>query len=667
MPCLWREAQTSPAQRSSIISGTVVRRLRHALRVVPFALIAACDTKKETARPVIGYAQVSSAPALDDARDGFFKALADSGYVRDKSITVLERNAQGDVPALSLIMSDFIQQGVTHVATISSVATQAALKAVTDRPIIFGAVANPYVIGAGTSPTSHRQNITGAEIPLPVDSAVLLAHEAFPEVKVWGTLFDPSDPFAEFYLEKAKHGAAAAGVRFLTVACTSSGDIASGIQALKAQGAGGVVQIPSVMIGGSFSAVVKSTRQADMPLIATSTSFHGAPISLGLSFYSNGYDMGLIMIRVLRGENPATIPFQIARRRSLVVDLDAAREYGVTIPPAIVSRADSVLGKPSGTTSSTGARAVTSQTQRRKGNPLEFWLVAITQGLAYAALAWGVYLASRVLHFADITPDGSFTLGAAVAASLIVAGIDPILATLVAVIAGMGAGYVTGVLHTRFGIKDLLAGILVMTALYSVNLHVMGKSNVSLLNVQTLVQDVHRLVPPSVTWSDDQSLGLLLLVVAIILSLALTWFLRTDFGMAMRAVGDNPAMITAQGVDKRRMIELGLALANGLVAFSGALIAQQQGFADINMGVGTLVAGMAAVIMGETLLFKMRGLGMTIMMVAAGAILFRLMVSLALRLGLNPVDLKLITAVFVLAALALPKLRYGRAFTSAGR
>jgi putative ABC transport system permease protein len=199
-----------------------------------------------------------------------------------------------------------------------------------------------------------------------------------------------------------------------------------------------------------------------------------------------------------------------------------------------------------------------------------------------------------------------------------------------------------------------------MTALYSVNLHVMGRSNVSLLDVRTVVQDVHAVIPASVNWSDDLSLGLLFFVVTVVLGAIVTWYLRTDFGMAMRAVGDNPAMITSQGVDRRRMTELGLALANGLVAFSGALIAQQQGFADVGMGVGTLVAGMAAVIMGETLLLKKRGIGATIVMVAFGAVLFRAMVSLALRLGLNPIDLKLATAAFVLAALALPRLRGAR-------
>ena len=593
------------------------------------------------------------------------KALADSGLLRDSVVTVIERNAQGDIPTLSLIMSDFIQQNVTHIATVSSIATQAALKTVTDRPIIFGAVANPYIIGAGTSATEHRANVTGSEIPLPVHASVVLAHEAFPDVKTWGTLYDPGDPFAEYYRHEARDGAKEAGVRLIEAACTSPGDIIAGIQALRAQGAGGIVQIPSVMIGGGLPSIVRTTRQAHMPFVATSTSYKGVPIAIGISFFENGYQAGLIMIRVLRGEDPARIPFYRSTERQIFVDLDAARESGVTIPQAIIDRADSVIGKaPSAAAAQSDltspAPAISAPSPVRGNKELEFWITAIAQGLAYAALAWGVYLASRVLRFADITPDGTFPLGASVAAALIVSGTDPLLATLAAIGAGMVAGYITGVLHTRLGVKDLLAGILVMTALYSVNLHVMGRSNISLLDQPTVVDDVHRVISGSVAWTDDLSLGVLFLVVTIVLGAIVTWYLRTDFGMAMRAVGDNPAMITAQGVDKRHMIELGLALANGLVAFSGALIAQQQGFADVGMGVGTLVAGMAAVIMGETLLRKKGGIGSTIVMVAFGAILFRSMVALALRVGLNPIDLKLATAAFVLIALALPRLGLGR-------
>ncbi|HEX6576271.1 MAG TPA: ABC transporter substrate binding protein, partial [Gemmatimonadaceae bacterium] len=418
--------------------------------------------------------------------------------MKDSSITIIERNAQGDIPTLNLIMNDFIQQNVTHVATISSIATQAALKAITDRPIVFGAVANPYIIGAGTSATNHRPNVTGTEIPLPVDSTVALAHAAFPNVKVWGTLYDPGDPFAEFYLHMAEEAAKVAGVKFLKAACTSPGDIIPGIQALKAQGAGGIIQIPSVMVGGGFPSIVRTTRQAGIPLVATSTSYRGAPLAMGLSFYQNGYDMALVLMRVLHGADPATIPFYKGAKKILVVDLEAARQYGVTIPPEIVSRADSIIGdKPAAQPGVTSpAPAISAPTPVRTNRELEFWLVAIGQGLAYAALAWGVYLASRVLRFADITPDGSFPLGAAVASALIVSGTDPLIATFAAIVAGMIAGYVTGVLHTRLGVKDLLAGILVMTALYSVNLHVMGKSNISLLDQATVVKDVHRLIPP---------------------------------------------------------------------------------------------------------------------------------------------------------------------------
>jgi len=286
-----------------------------------------------------------------------------------------------------------------------------------------------------------------------------------------------------------------------------------------------------------------------------------------------------------------------------------------------------------------------------------FWLAALTLGCAYIALAWGVYLAARVLRFADISPDGTFPLGAAVAAALLVHGVHPLVATAAAIAAGMAAGYVTAILHTRLGVTDLLSGILVMTALYSVNLHVMGRSNLSLLDTETLVTRLHALAPMTKAWPDDVTFGLLFLAIAVLLGGGLSWFLKTDFGIAIRSVGDNPAMITAQGVDRRGMVELGLALANGLVALSGALIAQYQGFADVSMGVGTLVAGMAAVILGETLWSRGRSLVATVAMVAVGALLFRSLVALALRVGLNPIDLKLVTALFVLGALALPRLR----------
>jgi putative ABC transport system permease protein len=318
-------------------------RLTTAALLAALSVSAGCDAATGDSRPVIGFAQISSVGPLDEARDGFFQALADSGFIRDSTITVLERNAQGDIPALMLIMNEFKMRGVDVVATVSSVATQAALKVITG-PIVFGAVANPYVIKAGTSPTEHRQNVTGAPIPLPVDSALALAHEVFPAITTWGTLYDPVDPFAEYYLEMVRAAATALGVGFIAVACTGPADIAPGVQALKARGAGGVLQIPSVMIASGYPAVVKTARQTGMPLVGTTIGLPGVPLALGLSFGANGYDMGLLMIRVLRGESPAGMPFQAASKRQLLVNLKAAREFGITIPEVIIRRADSVIG-----------------------------------------------------------------------------------------------------------------------------------------------------------------------------------------------------------------------------------------------------------------------------------------------------------------------------------
>jgi putative ABC transport system permease protein len=641
--------------------------MRHSRAVVGALVVAlaGCSRADHGKRPVIGIAQVSSLAPLDEAREGFYKALADSGYVRDVNVTFIERNAQGDVPTLSLIMRDFIQQGVTQVATLSSIATQTAIKSITDRPVIFGAVANPYLIGAGTSATSHRPNVTGAEIPLPVDSTLAVAVASFPKAGVWGTLFDPADPFAEFYLDMAKRKAERLGIRFVSIACTSAQDIPASVQALHAQGVGGIMQLPSIMIGGGFPALVKQARELGMVVVASNTGYPGAPLSMGASFYDNGYAQGLVMIRVLRGESPAKIPFQRSANPKIVVDLGAANDFGVTIPHDLVARANEVVSAVKDTSRVAQAATPAAAPASDASSAWRFWLSALVLGLAFSALAWGVYIASRVLRFPDITPDGSFPLGAAVAATLIVGGVDPLVATIVAFFAGMGAGYVTGVLHTRLRVTELLAGILVMTALYSVNLHVMGRSNISLLDRATLVTRMHAIAPRTAVWSGDMAFGVVFLLLTLVIGGLIAWFLRTDFGTAMRAAGDNPAMITAQGVDRRGMVELALALSNGLVAFSGALIAQYQGFADVTMGVGTLVAGMAAVILGETLKPRRSRLGGTIVMVAVGAIVFRALIALALRIGLNPIDLKLATAAFVLLTLALPNFNFGFRRTAA--
>ena len=293
-------------------------------------------------------------------------------------------------------------------------------------------------------------------------------------------------------------------------------------------------------------------------------------------------------------------------------------------------------------------------------------LSAWTIGLILSLLALGVYISYRVFKFADITADGSITFGAAVAASMLTHGVHPVVSSIAAFVAGCVAGMCTGVLHTRFKINQLLSGILVMTALYSINLHVMGSSNLPLLSVTTLTTYAQSL-GRWLTGHDSATLlgwpvsardvGSLVLVFAVVLIISvLAWlFFNTNLGSAMRASGDNEQMIRALGVSVENMIVLGLCISNGLVAFAGALLAQYQGFADVQMGIGMIVWELASVIIGRALIGS-DSVGAALTGTIMGSVLFRLIIALALKWGLNPNDLKLVTAIFVFGALVLPML-----------
>jgi putative ABC transport system permease protein len=288
---------------------------------------------------------------------------------------------------------------------------------------------------------------------------------------------------------------------------------------------------------------------------------------------------------------------------------------------------------------------------------------ALTMGLILSLLAIGVLISFRVLSFRDLTVDGSITLGGAVAAILIVHDVNPWLATAVAALCGGLAGAITGVLATQFRINGLLAGILVMTALYSVNLRVMGRSNLPLMDQRTVFSSTQSLAdfdhrvslgPWQVAAQDVWVIGYVTVLITAA-GLAVGAFFRTHFGLALRATGDNADMIRAQGVDVGWMVTFGLSLSNALVAGSGALLVQYQGFADVQMGIGMVVWGLASVIIGETLV-NSRLVGLLIVGAVMGSVLFRLLVAVALRWGLNPNDLKLVTATFVFLALILPDL-----------
>ena len=283
----------------------------------------------------------------------------------------------------------------------------------------------------------------------------------------------------------------------------------------------------------------------------------------------------------------------------------------------------------------------------------------VAQGLMWSMLAIGVFLSFRVLDVPDMTCEGSFPLGAAIAASLISVGISPLWAVLGAMAGGILAGSVTGVLYTKLKIPAILSGILTMIALYSINLHVMGKANISLLRADTIFLLTAGIfhVSPSVASFIVPTLFILIIAAFIY------WFFGTELGMCIRATGDNPQMVRAQGVDTDSMIILGLCLSNGLIGLCGAVVAQNNGFADVGMGIGTIVIGLASVIIGEVILGA-DSFSSSLMAVILGSVIYRIVIAVVLYLGMPPNDLKLFTAIIVMIALALPlikdKVRMGK-------
>lgn len=265
----------------------------------------------------------------------------------------------------------------------------------------------------------------------------------------------------------------------------------------------------------------------------------------------------------------------------------------------------------------------------------------IEQSLIFAIMVLGVYISFRILNFPDMTVDGTFPLGAAISAKLLTLGVNPYLTLLVALISGAAAGAITGLIHVKLKVKDLLAGILVMTALYSINLRVMGKSNIPLFEEDNI-------------FNTEYSMMITIVVLILISKFLLDYLLKTKFGFALKALGDNENLIVSLGLNEEKYKIYGLMIANAFVAFSGAVLAQYQGFADVGMGTGIIVIGLASIIIGDTLFGKRRRFaGTTIVII--GSILYRGVIAVTLSMGMDASDLKLITSVIVIVILWIQK------------
>ena len=271
-------------------------------------------------------------------------------------------------------------------------------------------------------------------------------------------------------------------------------------------------------------------------------------------------------------------------------------------------------------------------------------LGTLEQSFIFAVMVLGVYISYKILDFPDMTVDGSFPLGAAVAAASIVKRLNPVLALILAMAAGAAAGFITGMIHVKLRVTNLLAGIIVMTGLYSINLRIMGKSNIPLFSVKHL-------------FNGNISAIVVVGIILLIVKLGIDFLLKTKFGFALKALGDNESLIISLGLNEKTLKIYGLMLANSLVALSGAVLAQYQGFADVGMGTGTIITGLASIIIGDALFGKKKAIKIS-MMVIFGTIIYRTIIALSLKVGMNASDLKLITSALVVIIIFLKEKKH---------
>ncbi len=284
---------------------------------------------------------------------------------------------------------------------------------------------------------------------------------------------------------------------------------------------------------------------------------------------------------------------------------------------------------------------------------MDFYLTALLQGLCFSGIALGIYISMKIFNIPDITTDGSYTLGAAVTAVMLIHHLPAYFILPAAIISGGIAGAITGLIHTKLKVNPLLAGILVMTALYSVNLTIMGRSDLPLINTSSIFTAIN------LVNDTNQNTLIILVFIVLIITLLIGYLLKTDFGIAMRATGNSETMVRALGVNTDRMKIIGLAMANAMTAISGYLITQLQGFADINMGIGIVIGGLGSVIIAETLIgwFNITSIWLSLILVLSGAIIFQMVLAVTLSIGVDANLLKLVTAVFVLIIVSLPRIK----------
>lgn len=600
-------------------------------------LLSACQSSSDDTLPKVGFLDAFEDQTLGQATQGFLDALEKAGYSEEKgTVKILYRNAQNDIPTLNQILDYFLSQNVDLIATNPSISTISTVQRTQNIPIFMMVSPTPKNAGLLDKSGVPPANLFGVYDDLAyVGTSVKLIKEVFPKAQKVGMIFNQAETQSVVILEEVKKQAKSVGLAVETLPVTNSNDTQLVVQSLVSKEIDVFFALADNVVFASFEEIYSICSSKDIPIFTSEEGLvlRGAVMAYGADMYRWGEQAGEQAAQFLKTGKTNDLSTEKVDLHRKVYNRAEAEKYQLSLGEDFIA---------------VGEKLEKTKEDKKSSNQSLF-LTAILRGLAFSALALGIFISMRIFDIPDITTDGSYTLGGAITAILLVTAFPNWLILPIVIVGGALAGMVTGFIHTKLEVNALLAGILVMTALYSINLIVMGQSNIPLNDVESIFD----------FWSFAYSDLLVLLLFTFILWGFMTWILKTDFGLAMRATGNAENMIRAFGVNTQRMKIIGLAMANALVALSGYLLVQFNGFADIHMGIGIVIVGLGSVMIGEALstALGIRNITLRLLTIIAGTILFRLILAFTLYLGIDSRLLKLVTATFVLLAVALPILQ----------
>lgn len=621
--------------------------------------LGGCSSSKNANKDVvhIGILQYVEHPSLSAARKGFVAELKKEGYVDGKNFKLDYENAQGDQSNLQTISTNLLSNN-DLVLGIATPAAQTLSNLSTDVPVLFTAVTDPVSAKLVKTMEKPEGIATGTSDMSPISKQVELLQKVMPNVKKVGIMYTTNERNSEVQVEEAQKEFAKAGIDVLTKGISSTNDVQDTAKSLMSQTQ--VLFIPTDnMIVSAISLITELSKEMKVSVVGGSADIveQGVLFTYGANYEALGRQTAKLAVRIIKGEDVSKVSAEYPKTLNVVANDDMAKTLGIDLT-SIKDESTEASSEESQTATADSSKTTattkkSSQSDKKTSNAwFDIILTAISQGLLWAIMAIGVFITFRILDIADLSAEGSFPLGAASTAIMIVNGINPLIATIGGFVAGMLAGAVAGFLHTKMKIPALLTGIIVLTALYSVNLLVLGSANVSLAGQTTLVT----VLTSALSLSKLNAVILIGVIFVALVILLLVVLLNTQLGLALRATGDNLAMGEANGIKVDRMKIFGYMISNGLIALAGSLLAQNNGYADMNMGTGTIVNGLASIILAEVIV-KYLPLGKRLWSIVLGSILYRLVLVIILAMNVDAQMLKLASAVLLALILYVPEIR----------